>query len=46
MRVIYWAGIVGTVIVAISLYWPLFFYICLFLLYSLILIALGKLPGR
>ncbi|XP_039440568.1 sorting nexin-25 [Culex pipiens pallens] len=41
MRVIYWAGIVGTVIVAISLYWPLFFYICLFLLYSLILIALA-----
>lgn len=41
MRLIYWVGVVGTVIVAASLYWPLFFYIFLFVLYSLILIALA-----
>ncbi|XP_055601426.1 sorting nexin-25 [Uranotaenia lowii] len=41
MKLIYWIGVVGTVIVAISLYWPLFFWIFLFVLYSLILIALA-----
>ncbi|XP_058443112.1 sorting nexin-25 [Malaya genurostris] len=41
MRIIYWIGGVGTVIVAISLYWPPFFYVILFVLYSLILIGLA-----
>ncbi|XP_055528004.1 sorting nexin-25 [Wyeomyia smithii] len=41
MRIIYWIGVVGTVIVAVSLFWPPFFYIFLFVLYSLILIALA-----
>lgn len=42
MRIIYWIGVFGTVIVATALYWPPFVYIFLFVLYSLILIALGK----
>ncbi|XP_055616626.1 sorting nexin-25 [Toxorhynchites rutilus septentrionalis] len=41
MKLIYWVGVVGTVIIAVSLYWPIFFYIFLFVLYSLILVALA-----
>lgn len=42
MRIIYWLGVFGTVIGATALYWPPFVYIFLFVLYSVILIALGK----
>ncbi|XP_001658823.2 sorting nexin-25 [Aedes aegypti] len=41
MRIIYWLGVFGTVIGATALYWPPFVYIFLFVLYSVILIALA-----
>ena len=42
MRVQYWIGAIAAVLCAVCVYSPIFLYFLLFVLYSLVLIAVGK----